>query len=207
MQILQKYFPDITDQQLDQFTQAEALYQDWNTKINLVSRKDSEHLTERHILHSLAIAKYIQFAPNTKILDVGTGGGFPGIPLAIMFPQVQFHLIDSIGKKIKVVNAISEALGLRNVVAEQIRAEHVKSQYDFVVSRAVTRLATFMPWVKHAIKRKSINDKPNGIIYLKGGPVLDEIKEAQKKSYKIVEISQYFDEAFFETKKVIHLYR
>lgn len=204
--MIQSYFPQLSPKQLAQYEQAEALYQDWNSKINLVSRKDAEHLVERHILHSLAIAKYIQFAPHTQVLDVGTGGGFPGIPLAIMFPQVQFHLVDSIGKKIKVVQAVADALGLKNVSAEQRRAETLKRQFDFVVSRAVTRLPNFMTWVRHSIKRKGFNSIPNGILYLKGGEVLDEIMETNRR-YKIVEIQNYYKEDFFETKKIIHLFR
>lgn len=206
MQILQNYFPSLGSQQIEKYAAAIELYQSWNQKINLVSRKDAEHLLERHILHSLSIAKYIEFAPNTEIMDVGTGGGFPGIPLAIMFPQAKFHLVDSIGKKIKVVQSIADALALRNVTAEQIRAEKVKQQFDFVVSRAVTRLPEFLPWVRHSIKRRSINSLPNGILYLKGGMVLEEILNTNR-SYKIIELHQYFKEDFFETKKLIHLYR
>ena len=203
--MLKKYFPNLTDKQLKLYEQAAALYLDWNAKINLISRKDSEHLLERHILHSLGIAKMIEFKPNTLVLDVGTGGGFPGIPLAIMFPQVRFHLVDSIGKKIMVVQDITEKLGLNNVTSEQIRAEQVKGQFDFVVSRAVTRLPAFNNWVKTKIKGKGFNDLKNGIVYLKGGDVLDEIYETKKK-YKILELSKEFEEDFFETKKVVYLF-
>ena len=203
--ILQKYFPELTEQQIAQFKKAEALYLDWNSKINLVSRKDSEHLMERHILHSLSIAKMIQFLPETRILDVGTGGGFPGIPLAIMFPLAQFHLVDSIGKKIKVVKDIAEQLELSNVSAEQIRAEEVKGSFDFVVSRAVTRLPEFNQWVKQKITKKGFNSLKNGIIYIKGGDVLDEIMDTGK-NYQILELRSVFTEDFFETKKVVYLY-
>ncbi len=203
--ILQKYFPELTEQQIAQFKKAEALYLDWNSKINLVSRKDSEHLMERHILHSLSIAKMIQFLPETRILDVGTGGGFPGIPLAIMFPLAQFHLVDSIGKKIKVVKDIAEQLELSNVSAEQIRAEEVIGSFDFVVSRAVTRLPEFNQWVKQKITKKGFNSLKNGIIYIKGGDVLDEIMDTGK-NYQILELQSVFTEDFFETKKVVYLY-
>jgi len=203
--MLKKHFPNLTDKQLALYEQASDLYLDWNSKINLISRKDSEHLLERHILHSLGIAKMIAFKPNTLVLDVGTGGGFPGIPLAIMFPQVRFHLVDSIGKKIMVVQDITEKLGLKNVTSEQIRAEQVKGQFDFVVSRAVTRLPAFNKWVKTKIKGKGFNDLKNGIVYLKGGDVMAEIKETKKK-YKILDLSKEFEEDFFETKKVIHLF-
>jgi len=204
--MLKKYFPNLTDKQLKLYQQAEELYIDWNSKINLISRKDMDHLLERHILHSLGIAKMIEFKPNTKVLDVGTGGGFPGIPLAIMFPQVQFHLVDSIGKKVRVVYDIADKLGLNNVTAQQIRAEELKEDFDFVVSRAVTRLPEFNNWVKKKIKKRSINDIPNGIVYLKGGDIEDEIKGTGKKS-KILELKTVFDEDFFETKKVVHLYK
>jgi len=203
--ILKKYFPELTDKQISLYEKAEALYLDWNSKINLVSRKDSDQLMERHILHSLSIAKMIQFKPNSLVLDVGTGGGFPGIPLAIMFPQVRFHLVDSIGKKIMVVQDITEQLGLKNVTSEQIRAENVKGQFDFIVSRAVTRLPEFNNWVKNKIKKKSINELANGIVYIKGGDVLEEIIDTGKK-YKILELEPIFKEAFFETKKVVYLY-
>lgn len=203
--ILKKYFPQLTDKQIGLYEKALELYIDWNSKINLISRKDTEHLLERHILHSLGIAKMIEFKPNTSVLDVGTGGGFPGIPLAIMFPQVQFHLVDSIGKKIKVVYDIAEKLGLNNVIAQQVRAENVSGQFDFVVSRAVTRLPVFNNWVKNKIRKKGFNDVRNGIVYLKGGDVIDEIRETGRK-YKILELQKVFDEEFFETKKVVHLF-
>ena len=176
------------------------MYIDWNSKINLISRKDTEHLLERHILHSLGIAKMIEFKPNSLVLDVGTGGGFPGIPLAIMFPQVRFHLVDSIGKKIMVVQDITEKLGLKNVTSEQIRAEEVKGQFDFVVSRAVTRLPVFNKWVRGKIRKKGFNDMRNGIVYLKGGDVLDEIKETGRK-YKILELSKDLMGSFLRLRK------
>lgn len=203
--ILKKYFPNLTDKQIDLYLKAEALYLDWNSKINLVSRKDSDQLMERHILHSLSIAKMMEFKPNSLVLDVGTGGGFPGIPLAIMFPQVRFHLVDSIGKKIMVVQDITEQLGLKNVTSEQIRADQVKGPFDFVVSRAVTRLPEFCTWVNKKIKKKGFNDLKNGILYIKGGDVLEEIMGTDK-AYKILDLKKVYEEEFFETKKVVHLY-
>jgi 16S rRNA (guanine527-N7)-methyltransferase len=203
--IIQKYFPDLDDQKIKLLVEAEKLYLDWNSKINLVSRKDTDQLMERHILHSLSIAKVIQFEKGTKILDVGTGGGFPGIPLAIMFPDAKFHLVDSIGKKIKVVKDIAQQLHLSNVTAEQIRAENVKGHFDFVVSRAVTRLPEFNSWIKGKIVKKGFNQLANGILYIKGGDVLEEIINTGKK-YQIFEIPEFFEEDFFETKKVVHLY-
>ncbi len=206
MMIIQKYFPQLEEQKLKQFEKAEKRYLDWNTKINLVSRKDAEHLMLRHILHSLSIAKIIQFKPGTKILDVGTGGGFPGIPLAILFPETHFHLVDSIGKKIKVVKEVAERLNLNNVTAEQIRAENVKGTFDFIVSRAVTRLPEFATWVKGKIKRNSFNDLPKwNSLYQRGGEVIEEILDTGKR-YQIFEIPTFFEEPFFETKKVVHLY-
>jgi len=203
--MLKKYFPNLTEKQLRLYDEALALYLDWNSKINLISRKDTEHLLEKHILHSLGIAKMIEFKPNTQVLDVGTGGGFPGIPLAIMFPQVKFHLVDSIGKKVKVVFDIADKLGLNNVIAQQVRAENVGGQFDFIVSRAVTRLPEFNKWIKNKIRKKGFNDLRNGIIYLKGGDILDEIHQTGKK-YKILELSKEFEEDFFETKKVVYLF-
>ena len=170
----------------------------------MVSRKDFHALYERHVLHSLAIAKFIRFAGGTQILDVGTGGGFPGIPLAIYFPEVHFHLVDSIGKKIKVVSAVKAELNLQNVKAEQIRAEQIKSEYHFVISRAVTRLPEFVQWIHKNISQKQINALPNGVLYLKGGDIKDEIKTYKKKIF-IQELSEYFDEDFFKTKKLVHL--
>ena len=204
MDIILKYFPGLNEKQLEQFSQLEALYSDWNSKINVISRKDMDEFYERHVLHSLGIAKLIRFVPGTKILDVGTGGGFPGIPLAILFPEVNFHLVDSIGKKIKVVRNVTEQLNLKNVKAEQIRAEQLIDGYDFVVSRAVTRLPEFVPWVQKNIAKKQMNALPNGILYLKGGDLTEELKPFRKKVF-VQELSSYFEEEFFETKKVVHL--
>jgi len=180
-----------------------SLYESWNNKINVVSRKDISELNIRHVLHSLSIAKIIKFIPETKILDVGTGGGFPGIPLAIMFPEVSFHLTDSIGKKIKVVKAISNELGLKNVVAEQIRSENVNQQYDFVISRAVTNMTDFIKIVDGKVSSKSKNSLDNGILYLKGGDLTNELK--QLKNVKTFNISSYFNDIFFESKKIVYL--
>tara|TARA_B100001173_G_C15904439_1_gene511357 strand:- start:119 stop:703 length:585 start_codon:yes stop_codon:yes gene_type:complete len=180
-----------------------SLYESWNNKINVVSRKDISELNLRHVLHSLSIAKIIKFIPETKILDVGTGGGFPGIPLAIMFPEVSFHLTDSIGKKIKVVKAISNELGLKNVVAEQIRSENVNQQYDFVISRAVTNMTDFIKIVDGKVSSKSKNSLDNGILYLKGGDLTNELK--QLKNVKTFNISSYFNDIFFESKKIVYL--
>ncbi|PWJ57626.1 16S rRNA (guanine527-N7)-methyltransferase [Dyadobacter jejuensis] len=204
MELIQKYFPDLTDQQKDQFERMGALYQDWNAKVNVISRQDIDTLYERHVLHSLGIAKVMAFKPGTAVLDVGTGGGFPGIPLAVMNPDSQFHLVDSIGKKIRVVQAIAEELGLTNVHAEQIRAEKLTDTYEFVVSRAVTRMGPFVGWVRNKISRNSFHELRNGILYLKGGDLTEEIAEAGVKS-KIFELSNYFEEDFFETKKVVYV--
>ena len=199
-----KYFPDLNPMQIELFKQLQPLYAEWNAQINVISRKDFSEFYERHVLHSLAIAKFIRFTPGTKILDVGTGGGFPGIPLAILFPKVQFHLVDSIGKKIKVVNEVTDSLRLMNVKAEQIRAEQLKEKYDFVVSRAVTKLPEFVNWVRKNISKKQRNALPNGIIYLKGGDLTEEIKPFIRNIFN-QNLSEYFDEEFFETKKVLHL--
>jgi 16S rRNA (guanine527-N7)-methyltransferase len=200
-----KYFPEISALQKDQFEALKSLYEQWNAAINVISRKDIDNLYERHILHSLGIARVISFAPESQILDVGTGGGFPGIPLAILFPEVDFHLVDSIGKKIKVVNAVAEALELKNVSAEHRRAEELNGRYDFIVSRAVASLPEFTGWVKKNISRKSINPLHNGILYLKGGDVSAELKESGGK-YQIYKLSRYFEESYFETKSVVHLW-
>jgi len=205
MEILQKYFPNLTERQREQFAQLEELYRFWNAQINVISRKDIDALYERHVLHSLGIAKVIQFRPGTTILDVGTGGGFPGIPLAILFPQAHFHLIDSIGKKIKVVQEVSDALRLPNVVAEKARAEYVeRANYEFVLSRAVTRLAPFVDWVRHGISPNSFHKLKNGVLCLKGGDLADEIQE-YKRQVRIFNLSDYFQEDFFETKKVVYV--
>ncbi|WP_185716219.1 16S rRNA (guanine(527)-N(7))-methyltransferase RsmG [Larkinella knui] len=204
LDLIKKYFPDLTSRQLEQFAALDELYRHWNAQINVISRQDIDSLYEKHVLHSLGIARVIQFVPGTEILDVGTGGGFPGIPLAILFPLADFHLVDSIGKKIKVVTEISSALGLTNVKAEQARVEHLDSTYDFVVSRAVTRLHPFLGWVRYKILKTGNNKLRNGVLYLKGGDVSDELAEIQEK-HRIYELSAYFDEPFFETKKVIYI--
>jgi 16S rRNA (guanine527-N7)-methyltransferase len=204
MDIILKYFPNLTEEQIELFQKLEPLYADWNSKINVISRKDFAEFYERHVLHSLGIAKFTKFVGGTKVLDVGTGGGFPGIPLAIMFPEVSFHLVDSIGKKIKVVSSVADSLGLKNVRVEQIRAEQLTEKYDFVVSRAVTQLPEFVSWIRKNISRKAINALPNGIIYLKGGDLSQEIKPFRKSVF-VQDLSEYFDEEYFETKKVLHL--
>ncbi len=204
MSLLKKYFPELSEEQLILFEKLEQLYLEWNEKINVISRKDINELVVRHVLHSLAIAKYIKFVPDTKIIDVGTGGGFPGIPLAIYFPNCQFYLVDSIGKKIKVVEAMAEGLGLKNVQAKQIRSEKVKNKYDFVISRAVTAFPRFVSLTKHLIADKNNNAISNGIIYLKGGDFSDEINDFKRK-ISVVELSEYYSEDFFDTKKIIHL--
>lgn len=204
LSILIKYFPDLSELQLRQFSQLGNLYKEWNEKINLVSRKDIDHLYERHILHSLAIGKIISFKAGTYILDVGTGGGFPGLPLAILFPETSFHLVDSIGKKIMVVEDIAKRLNLANVIAEQARAESISGQYDFVVSRAVTRLKPFYGWVKNKFLKGGFNDLENGILYLKGGDLEEEIKEL-KATTIVYSLSDIFEEDFFDTKKVLHI--
>ena len=206
MDIIKKYFPETEDYQNKQFELLPAIYSDWNSKINVISRKDIDQLNVRHVLHSLSIAKVIQFSDATKILDVGTGGGFPGIPLAIMFPEVQFHLTDSIGKKIKVVDEVVKALNLKNVSTNHIRAENVKGKFDFIISRAVTRLPDFYKWVSNKIISTSKNTIPNGILYLKGGDFSDEIKQI-KTVANIYELSDFFEEDFFQTKKLVHLFQ
>ena len=203
MELILKYFPNLTDDQVLKFKQLESLYQDWNLKINVVSRKDIDELYLRHVLHSLVIAKIIEFKPETKIMDVGTGGGFPGIPLAILFPQCSFHLVDSIAKKLKVVNEVVEGLGLENVKTSHSRVEDVNDTYDFIISRAVAAMPTFVHWIKGKVAKKQNHDLKNGILYLKGGDLSEELQEY--KTAEIYNISDYFDEDFFETKKVVHL--
>lgn len=205
MDIIRKYFPNLTQAQDQKLSMLGNLYAEWNTKVNTISRKDIENLYERHVLSSLSIVKVISFMPGTKIIDVGTGGGFPGIPLAILFPEVDFQLIDSIGKKIKVVEAIAAETGLKNVKAEQQRFEKVKEKFDFVVSRAVTRIPQFVTWSRGKIIRKGFNDLPNGILYLKGGDFNTELVEVSMHS-KVYEVRKYFEEEFFETKKIVHLW-
>ena len=203
LNIVEHYFPDLSLRKKKQFTQLESLYREWNEKINVISRKDIDELYERHVLHSISIARLIEFAPGTQILDVGTGGGFPGIPLAILFPQVDFFLIDSTGKKIKVVQEISQALDLRNVEARHQRAQDFKRPVDFVVSRAVTRMDAFVPWIKKNIAKKSKHNLPNGILYLKGGDLKEELQGFPKA--KTFPLSDFFEEEFFETKKIVYL--
>ncbi len=204
--ILQKYFPELTSFQLNQFEQMAEQYRIWNEQINVISRKDIDFIFEHHILHSLAIAKVISFKKGTRVLDVGTGGGFPGIPLAVFFPDVAFHLVDSIGKKIKVVNEVAAALGLKNVKATHSRVELIEETFDFVVSRAVTRLVEFTPWVKTKFNKESVNSLANGILYLKGGDLTAELAPYKSNAkMKLFDLSAYFEEEFFETKKVVYL--
>ena len=202
MQIIHKYFPDLTEKQIEQFTDLQELYEHWNAQINVISRKNMDTLYTNHILHSLAIAKVIQFEKGTKILDIGTGGGFPGIPLAILFPEVDFLLVDSIGKKIKVVNEVSNAIGLTNVRSLQERAENIKDTFDFVVSRAVTNMTDFKKWVKGKFNNTHNNTLNNGILYLKGGDLSEELRGISHSKYEIADL---FEEEFFETKKVIYI--
>lgn len=203
MEEILKYFPEITDVQREQFQKLSELYQDWNAKINVISRKDIDELYTKHVLHSLAIAKILKFESGTYVLDVGTGGGFPGIPLAILFPETRFYLIDVILKKINVVKAVASALELKNVKAEQIRAENVKGDFDFIVSRAVTNMPDFVSWIKDKIKKQHKHELKNGILYLKGGDLTEELKDFPKATE--YNIAEFFDAAFFETKKVVHL--
>ncbi len=201
--LIKNYFPDLSEEQEDQFAKLEELYIEWNAKINVISRKDIEELYVRHVLHSLGIAKIQGFKPGADVLDVGTGGGFPGVPLAILYPETNFYLIDAIGKKIKVVNGVVEALGLTNVKAEQIRAQNVKKQFDFVVSRAVTNMPDFVKWVRKKIKSESKHELRNGILYLKGGDLTEELSVFT--TAKLYDLPDYFTEEFFETKKVVYL--
>ncbi len=207
MEILEKYFPGLTESQHDMFRQLQPLYNDWNARINVISRKDLENLYERHILHSLAITKFTTFLPGTRLLDVGTGGGFPGIPLAIFFPDCHFTLIDSVAKKITVVNNIISELGLKNAETMVTRAESWKLSHDFILSRAVTSLPEFIALVKKNISKLSQNVLPNGILYLKGGDFDEELKKIKGYHYTVINLSHYFEEEFFETKKLIHIYQ
>ena len=203
MKLLLKYYPDLSDEQIIKFKKLKELYKDWNLKINVVSRKDIDELYLRHVLHSLGIAKIQKFMPGSKILDVGTGGGFPGIPLAILFPKVQFHLVDSIAKKIKVVNEVASSLDLQNVTITNARVESLNDRYDFIVSRAVAQMETFVRWVRLAILKKNSHQLKNGILYLKGGDLSDELSNFS--SATIYPLKDYFEENFFETKSVVHL--
>ncbi|PKP04530.1 MAG: 16S rRNA (guanine(527)-N(7))-methyltransferase RsmG [Bacteroidetes bacterium HGW-Bacteroidetes-9] len=205
MELIKKYMPGLSPEQEAQFSALQNLYSEWNAAINVISRKDIDYLYERHVLHSLGIAMVIKIAAGSQVLDVGTGGGFPGIPLAILFPDVDFHLVDSIGKKIKVVNAVAEALDLKNVTTSNCRAESITGKYDFIVSRAVTSLPEFTAWTKKNIAKPSKNPLHNGILYLKGGDLTTELKESGGK-YQIYKLSRYFKEPFFETKSVVHLW-
>jgi 16S rRNA (guanine527-N7)-methyltransferase len=202
MQIIHKYFPELTEKQIEQFTDLQELYEHWNAQINVISRKNMDTLYTNHILHSLSIAKVIQFEKGSKILDIGTGGGFPGIPLAILFPEVDFLLVDSTGKKIKVVNEVSKAIGLTNVIALHERAENIKDTFDFVVSRAVTNMTDFKKWVKGKFNNTHNNTLNNGILYLKGGDLSEELRGISHVKYEIADL---FEEEFFETKKVIYI--
>jgi 16S rRNA (guanine527-N7)-methyltransferase len=204
-ELIFEHFPELTPKQKEQFERLGPLYEEWNAKINVISRKDMESFYQKHVLHSLGIAKVYDFLPGQVVLDVGTGGGFPGIPLAILFPDTEFHLVDSIGKKIKVVNAVAEALGLENVEGSHIRAEELKYQYDFVVSRAVTHMQRFIPWIKGKLAKKNFDDKrPNGLLYLKGGDLAEELGPLKAQ---LTHLNQFFSDEFFETKKVVYLTR
>ena len=203
MERISNYFKGLTEGQLQQFNRLEALYKHWNSLINVISRKDIDELYLRHVLHSLGIAKVQHFKPNTHILDVGTGGGFPGIPLAIMFPESKFYLVDSIGKKIKVVQEVVSSLGLKNVKAEHTRAEKVKGEYDFIVSRAVTNMDDFVKWTRKKVAKKQYHELKNGILYLKGGDLTEELANFSKAT--IYNLSDYYMEDFFESKKVVHI--
>lgn len=203
MEEILAHFPNLTETQIEQFTQIGELYKDWNQKINVVSRKDIDEIYSRHVLHSLGIAKVMSFQDGARVMDVGTGGGFPGIPLAILFPNTHFHLVDSIGKKIKVVEEVVAGLGLTNVKASNCRVEEIKDQFDFIVSRAVAQMDTFTRWIKGRVAKKSTHELKNGILYLKGGDLAEELKNYPKAT--IYNLTDYFQDEFFETKKVVHL--
>ena len=204
IELVLKYFPDLSDKQKQQFERLEELYAEWNAQINVISRKDTDNFYERHVLHSLAIAKVMEFKDGTKILDVGTGGGFPGIPLAILYPKCNFLLVDSIGKKIKVVKEVAQTLDLKNVSARHVRSEEIKDQFDFIVSRAVTAMPKFITWTKGQFLKKNNNTFKNGIVYLKGGDLTEEMATV-KKAVQYFDISDFFSEEFFETKKVVYV--
>ena len=203
MNLILKYFPNLTEDQIEKFKRLESLYQDWNLKINVVSRKDIDELYLRHVLHSLAIAKVLEFKDGSKILDVGTGGGFPGVPLAILFPECSFHLVDSIAKKLKVVDEVVSGLGLTNVKTTHSRVEAINGPYDFIVSRAVAIMPTFVHWVKGKIAKQQNHELKNGILYLKGGDLTEELKDY--KTTTVYNLSDFYSEDFYETKKVVHL--
>lgn len=205
VELIFEHFPNLTEKQRDQFRQLQPLYEEWNSKINVISRKDMDSFYNKHVLHSLGIAKVYSFLPDQSVLDVGTGGGFPGIPLAIMFPETHFHLVDSIGKKIKVVEAVAQALGLDNVEAEQKRAEEIKYTYDFVVSRAVTHMQKFLPWIKGKIDKRNRDPlRLNGLLYLKGGDLAEELGPLKAR---LTALNEHFEDEFFDTKKVVYLSR
>lgn len=204
MDTIKKYFPNLSPQQTEQFSRLKELYEEWNSQINVISRKDTENFYERHVLHSLAIAKVMEFSDGAEIMDIGTGGGFPGIPLAILFPECRFTLVDSIGKKVKVAAGVAESLGLKNVTTIHERAEKIDHKFDFIVSRAVTAMPDFIKWTKNKFKPKNTNPLANGILYLKGGDLKEEMKEV-KKFYKFYDIPDFFSEPFFETKKVVYV--
>ena len=204
MEIILKYFPNLSAKQREQFAALSPLYKEWNEKINVISRKDMDELYTHHVLHALAIAKFIEFQPNAHVLDVGTGGGFPGIPLAILFPQTKFHLVDSIGKKITVVTEVAKALGLDNVLAEKSRAEELMGDYDFVISRAVAPVAELLKWTGHLVEKGGNHALKNGWILLKGGDLADEIKQAGRRA-EVLDLSNWFNEDFFLTKKIVYI--
>ncbi|MXV52528.1 16S rRNA (guanine(527)-N(7))-methyltransferase RsmG [Pedobacter sp. HMF7647] len=203
-ELIASYFNHLSEKQKEQFAQLDELYRHWNSQINVISRKDIDSLYLHHILHSLSIAKVISFLPGEKVLDVGTGGGFPGIPLAILFPETKFYLVDSIGKKIKVVQGVSEAIGLKNLQASHARAEQIDDKFDFIVSRAVTQLKEFYPWVKGKFTKSASNTYPSGVFYLKGGDLKQEFAESKLRNIKQIPLSDYFKEEFFDTKYVIY---
>lgn len=204
VKLILKYFPDLTQEQIERFSRLQELYTMWNNQINVISRKDTENFFERHVLHSLGIAKVMSFKKGSKILDIGTGGGFPGIPLAILFPECEFTLVDSIGKKIKVVNEVATALALTNVRGIHARAETIPDKFDFIVSRAVTAMPAFLMWVNGKFKKENNNELPNGILYLKGGDLIEEMSPV-KKYYKFYDLNKIFEEEFFDTKKVVYV--
>ncbi len=206
MQIIEKYFPDISTKQHEQLSALYDLYIDWNSKINVISRKDIENLYEHHVVHSMVISKWIPFVSGTRILDLGCGGGFPGIPLAILFPEVKFHMVDSIAKKLKVVDAVAEDISLKNIKTTHARVEDIRGQYDFVVTRAVADMSKLLVWIKGRVSGRHLNVYPNGLIALKGGKIYDEIKPFQKREYFEVEpLSDFYDEPFFKEKYLVYV--